>query len=200
MTLRYSNDVNVTRIRPPGMNWIVLTLEKSNFLDSNLTTTSPPPCHVHGWPPSSAVREALRTKSGQIFDRNGFRSDILAQPWTDLMGLDNPNEMWLKWKSLFLEVCDVHAPLRTKHARASKSPWITSELKKLMYRRDRLKIKALRTSDPSDWSYFKKLGNEVNNSIKNVKIPARRGKLSMRWPAANRIKLQLMSLSSTERE
>ena len=97
--------------------------------------------------------------------------------------------MWLKWKSLFLEVCDVHAPLRTKHVRASKSPWITSELKNLIYRRDRLKIKALWTSDPSDWSNFKKLRNEVNNSIKNVKrsyyyktfeIPARHGKLSMR--------------------
>ena len=63
------------------------------------------------------------------------------------MGIDNPNEVWLKWKSLFLEVCDKHAPLRTKHVRASKIPWITSELKNLMYRRDRLKIKALRTGD-----------------------------------------------------
>jgi len=38
-----------------------------------------------------------------------------------------------------------------------------------MYRRNRLKIKALRTGDPSDWSNFKKLRGEVNNSIKNVK-------------------------------
>jgi len=85
------------------------------------------------------------------------------------MGIDSPNEMWLKWKSLFLEVCDVHVPLRTKHVNASKSPWITSEVKNLMYRRDRLKMKALRTGDPRDWSNFKKLRNEVNNSIKNAK-------------------------------
>ena len=103
------------------------------------------------------------------FDCNRFRSDILAQPWTDLMRMDNPNEMCLKWKSLFLEVCDLHAPFRTKHVRASKSPWITSELKNLMYWRDRLKIKALRTGDVSDCSNFKKLRNEVNNSIKKVK-------------------------------
>ena len=103
------------------------------------------------------------------FNRNRFRSDILAQPWVDLMGIDNPIEMWLKWKFLFSEVCDLHAPLRTKHVRASKSPWITPELKNLMYRRDRLKIKALRTGDPSDGSNFKKLCNEVNNAIKNVK-------------------------------
>jgi len=58
----------------------------------------------------------------------------------------------------------------TKHVRASKSPWITpAGLKNLLYRRDRLKIKALRTGDPSDWIDFKKLCNEVNSAIKNVK-------------------------------
>ena len=58
----------------------------------------------------------------------------------------------------------------TKHVRASKSPWITpAGLKNLLYRRDRLKIKALRTGDPSDWINFKKLRNEVYNAIKTVK-------------------------------
>jgi len=66
-------------------------------------------------------------------------------------------------------VGDLHAPLRTKHVRVSKSPWINPELKNLIYRRDRLKIKTLRTGDPSDWSNFKKLRNEVNIAIKNEK-------------------------------
>ena len=49
--------------------------------------------------------------------------------------------MWLKWKTLFLEVSDVDAPLRSKRVRGSKSPWITTELKKMMHLRDRLKKK-----------------------------------------------------------
>ena len=61
------------------------------------------------------------------FNRNSFRSDILAQPWDDLKGIHNPNEMWLKWKTLFLEVSDVHAPLRSKRFRGSKSPWIRED-------------------------------------------------------------------------
>ena len=32
------------------------------------------------------------------FNRNSFHSDILAQPWDNLKGVHNPNEMWLKWK------------------------------------------------------------------------------------------------------
>ena len=38
-----------------------------------------------------------------------------------------------------------------------------------MYRRDRIKITALQTGDISVWRNFKKLRNEVNNAIKNVK-------------------------------
>ena len=41
------------------------------------------------------------------FNRNSFRSDILAQPWDHLKGVHNPNELRLKWKTLFLEVSDV---------------------------------------------------------------------------------------------
>ena len=103
------------------------------------------------------------------FNRNSFRSDILAQPWDDLKGVHNPNEMWLKWKTLFLEVSDVHAPLRSKRVRGSKSPWITTELKKMMHLRDRLKIKAIRSGDAIDWNNFKRARNNVNNAIKNAK-------------------------------
>ena len=59
------------------------------------------------------------------FNRNSFRSDILAQPWDDLKGVHNPNEMWLKWKT--------SAPLRSKRVRGSKRPWITTELKEMMH-------------------------------------------------------------------
>ena len=103
------------------------------------------------------------------FNRNTFRSDILAQPWDDLKGVHNPNEMWLKWKTLFLEVSDVHAPLRSKRVRGFKNPWITTELKKMMHLRDRLKIKAIRSDDAIDWNNFKRSRNNVNNAIKIAK-------------------------------
>ena len=61
------------------------------------------------------------------FDAQSFRADISVQPWDELMRMENPNSMWLKWKSLFLEVCDKHAPIRTKRVRASRSPWINND-------------------------------------------------------------------------
>jgi len=102
------------------------------------------------------------------FNRSNFRSD-LTQPWDDLKEVHNPNEMWLKRKTLFLEVSDVHAPLRSKRVRGSKSPWITTELKKMMHLGDRLKIKAIRSGDAMDWNNFKRPRNNVNSAIKTDK-------------------------------
>ena len=61
-----------------------------------------------------------------------------------LSGLFDPNEMWLKWKALFLKVCDAHAPLKSKRLCPSKSSWITTGLKKRMNYRDHLKKKAVK--------------------------------------------------------
>ena len=74
-----------------------------------------------------------------------------------------------KWKSLFLGVCDKHAPIRIKRLRASRSPWINNDLKKTMYRGDRLKKIASITKNPEDWNNYKKMRNQVNNAIKNAK-------------------------------
>ena len=66
---------------------------------------------------------------------------------------------------MFLEVSDVHAPLRSKRVRGFKNPWITTELKKMMHLRDRLKIKAIRSGDAIDWNNFKRSRNNVNKSF-----------------------------------
>ena len=69
------------------------------------------------------------------------------------------------WENFVPRGDDVHAPLRSKRVRAFKSPWITTELKKMMHLRDRLKIKAILSGDANDWNNFTR--NNVNNAIKN---------------------------------
>ena len=47
-------------------------------------------------------------------------------------------------------------PPRTMLVRARNSPWITSELKKRMHDRDIFKMKSSKSTDPNDWTQFKK--------------------------------------------
>ena len=82
---------------------------------------------------------------------------------------EDPNDLWLAWKTLFLTVVAKCAPIRTKRVRSSKCPWVTPQLKKYMYERDKSKKKATITNDPWDCTNFKKILNKVNNKIKNAK-------------------------------
>ena len=72
-------------------------------------------------------------------------------------------------KLSFLNVVDIHAPLRTKWVRSKRSPWITSELKKGIHERDIMKLKAIRSKNPQDWGEFKRLRNKINTDIRIVK-------------------------------
>ena len=103
------------------------------------------------------------------FDVDKFRSDINTQNWDSINMIDNPNQMWLVWKTMFNSVVDRHAPLRKKRVRGIKSPWITADLKKSMRQRDVLKIKAIQSTNPYDWATFKSARNSVNNEIKITK-------------------------------
>ena len=73
------------------------------------------------------------------FRSESFRNDIASQSWDDLLMFEDPNDMWLAWKTLFLSVVDKHAPIRTKRVRSSKCAWVTPQLKRYMHERDKLK-------------------------------------------------------------
>ena len=103
------------------------------------------------------------------FNSESFRSDIFSQNWDVIRAYNNPNDMWRVWKTTFNNVVEMHAPLRTRRIRLSKSPWITPELKRHMHERDILKIKAIQSKDIYDWAAFKKARNSVNNEIKFAK-------------------------------
>jgi len=77
--------------------------------------------------------------------------------------------MWHAWNNIFSSVIDRHAPIRTKRVGTFKSPWITQQLKQRMHERNVLKLKAIRSNDPSDWRALKKCCNAVNNEVKLVK-------------------------------
>lgn len=70
-----------------------------------------------------------------------FRNDIGKQRWDSLEQFHDPNVMWNDWKRMVLSCADKHAPLKTKRVRRTKSPRTNSTVKKLMHKREFLKLK-----------------------------------------------------------
>ena len=91
------------------------------------------------------------------FDPTRFRHYISSQDWDRVNSYD------------FFQCVDKHAPLCTKCFQASKSPWITPQLKKRMHCKNVLKVKAVCSGNACDWMIFRKCRNAVNSEIKQAK-------------------------------
>ena len=104
------------------------------------------------------------------FDEEKFVAELLKQHWEYVYFFaEDPNAMWEMWKKLFLEVLDKHAPLQHKKIRSKKVSWITSDIKKLIFARDKLKRKAILTNLENDWLNYKTTRNKVNIELRNAK-------------------------------
>ena len=64
------------------------------------------------------------------YDPSAFCDDLRDIPWDDVLKERNVNTAWRKWKELFLNVCNRHAPYKRKTVRGVKCPWLTGETKK----------------------------------------------------------------------
>ena len=121
----------------------------------------------------SVVRKAGKTVeiiNLKKFDAQKFVDDLSQQHWENVYFFaETPNAKWEIWKKLFLEVLDKHAPVQHKKIRTRQIPWITSSIKELMNKRDKLKRKAIITNLENDWLIYKKTRNKVNIKLRNSK-------------------------------
>ena len=96
-------------------------------------------------------------------------NDISLVPWDIIEQINNPISAWEVWKQSFLAVANLQEPFKKRRVRYSKAPWLTPEMKRLMWERDRTKRVATVTSDQLKWTEYRRLRNRVNHSIKASK-------------------------------
>jgi hypothetical protein len=92
----------------------------------------------------------IKTRQFKNYNVGDFKQDLAINLQT--ISLTNePDEMWDEWRHIFLTVpvADRHAPPITRKVRSEYAPWIASEIKNLMHRRDFLKRKAVKL-DPNN--------------------------------------------------
>ena len=81
----------------------------------------------------------IEVRNMKRFDRERFNEDLLNMPWEQIVLKTDTNSMWACWKELFLEVLDKHAPFRQIRKRSCSVPWITANIKRLIFDRDKMK-------------------------------------------------------------
>ena len=88
----------------------------------------------------------IEARTMRNFNSENFLNDLNQQPWAEVChNAADSNKMWQIWKSLLMETINKHAPIRIKRVGKKNSPWVTGELRRLLFERDSLKKRAVKS-------------------------------------------------------
>ena len=76
--------------------------------------------------------------------------------------------MWLRWKALFLDILDKHAPVTRINVKRNSLTYVTSELKALIRTRDYLRAKANKAGSVCLRKAFNHVRNKVNKTLSDL--------------------------------
>ena len=111
----------------------------------------------------------MESRQFRNFLANSFHADLNLAPWH----LVHPQDK--NWSRLVLETCDFHAPKCKRIVRNNYAPWLTPEIKRLMFERDKLKRAAITNNSDDHWTEYKIAPNNVNANIRKAKTKYYKG-------------------------
>ena len=116
------------------------------------------------------THQTVEIRNFKYFNPSTFQEDLLSQPWDLLDNEVDIDSKWCLWKTLFLNVLDAHAPIRMKRIRTRRNiPWLNKNSRNLIFERDKLKLKAIKSKSTQDWDAYKTARNIVSYTLQNDK-------------------------------
>ena len=119
----------------------------------------------------------ITARSYKKFRDSEFASDLANVPWHIIENYDNVDDAWHTFKSLFCDIADTHAPIRTTTVRGRPTPWMTDELITLTWERDHLKRIAEKHGSPLAWDRYRASRNHVSRLCDKAKAEYHRAKV-----------------------
>ena len=109
------------------------------------------------------THQVITYRSFKNFDEAPFLSDLSSVPWEILEYSDNVDDIVYAWKSLFLEILDKHAPIKSHRVKKKYQPeWLNPEILDCIKERNKCKLNG-------NISAYKDLRNKVKILIETAK-------------------------------
>ena len=89
--------------------------------------------------------------------------------WKNVTQDSDVHKAWDIFKRLLKLIIDKHAPLSKKRVRDRENLWFTHEIKSKVHERDYYLRKARKTGKEIDWSTYRRLRNDVTQSVRQSK-------------------------------
>ena len=105
----------------------------------------------------------IKYRSYKHFDQDAFLSDLGSVPWSIIELFDDVDDALHAWEMLFMDVVNVHVPLRERRVKRPRQPgWLTDDITAAMATRDSYKQR-------KDYINYKLCRNKVVQMIKEAK-------------------------------
>ena len=109
-----------------------------------------------------ANAEVVKKRIFKTFNRDDFQKDLSRVPFHAAYVFDDIDDVYWCWETLYNQVLDDHAPMRSFKRRSSvESKFITPEIRREMVERKRLKKKFNRSRNQCDWESYRLVRNKV---------------------------------------
>ena len=112
-------------------------------------------------PKSKPYRINYRSFKG--FDETKFRNAVENLPMQICEIFDETDDQYWVFSKLYYDVLNEHAPLKSKTVSRKKVPYMTSDLMKEMYKRNRLKNIFFKYRCKENWENYKRQRNKVTS-------------------------------------
>ena len=98
-----------------------------------------------------------------------FSYEVITTDWDGVYEELNPEEAWLKFKTIFVNILDNHAPYKYFNSKKDRQPWVTTEFLEAGNERDEKQKVASQSLDPSDKIEYKRTRNRVTSLKRELK-------------------------------
>ncbi len=114
--------------------------------------------------------KTIRYRCFKSFDCNSFCSELAKDKrFEEVKNCTNVHHAWSLWSSTFNELSNKHAPIKQMRVKDRNNPWVSSDIIKMMYERDNVHKKAVKTGDPLLFDQYKVLRNNISTSLDKAK-------------------------------
>ena len=103
------------------------------------------------------------------YDPEALKRDLSLDAIEPLYRINDVNKAWHFLRNILTMLFNKHAPMITKRVKGSFCPWLTTEIKKLMNRRDKLLRKCRKSKREEDWNAYKIWRNSCTSEIRKAR-------------------------------
>ena len=150
----------------------------------------------------------INIQNKKRFDLRAFQHDILHNiPFDEIKATcKDANEIWLQWKTFFLDILDKHMPNTQIMIKGNRIPYVNSDVKQMIRQRECLRAKANKTGSNILRQAYCNLRNKVNYTLKQLtknyytnKIEENKDNLKKTWQVMREAMGQGGKISSVDK-